>query len=95
MHRLLAALLASVLSTSAGPASGGSDDDVVRRLGVRFNETDVRGRSCHEAVSRNLELGDAAIHFQYSVSGASEIGSTRYTGRVRFSLGEIVITMPR
>jgi hypothetical protein len=95
VHRLLAVLVASVLSTSAVPASGGSDDDVVRRLSVRFDETNVYGRSCREAVSRNLEMGDAAIHFQYSVSGAPEPGSTRYTGHVRFSLGEIVITMPR
>jgi hypothetical protein len=87
VRRLLAAVLAATLA-------GGSDEDVVERLHVRFEAANLAGTSCRDAISRHLEPGEAAIHFQYHVSGEPVRGSERYTGRVTFSLGDVVIITP-
>ena len=87
------ALLGAVLVATALVA--GSDDDVVQRLHVRFETYDLIAKSCHDVVAHNPETGFAAFQFRYQISGEHFLAPHRYAGKLTFSLGEIVIHLPR
>jgi predicted secreted Zn-dependent protease len=84
------ALVVALLIIAVGP---GTDEDVVQRDHVRFTGGEVVGSSCDAVIAGITEPGNAAIAFQYKLSGR-RTGPNRFTGRVTFSLGEVVITMP-
>jgi predicted secreted Zn-dependent protease len=84
-------LLAVLLIVAVGP---GTDEDVVQREHVRFAGGAIVGRSCDDVIAGIAEPGQAGIAFQYKLSGARRPGERDYAGRVTFSLGEVVITMP-
>ena len=88
MHALLAAAL---FSTALAP---GTDDDVVQRLHVRFDTYDLVGKSCRDVVARAPEPGLATFQFRYEISNDHWLAPHRYTGKLSFSLGEIVIHLP-
>ena len=73
----------------------GSDDDVVQRLHVRFDTYDLVAASCSDVVAREPEPGFAAFQFRYAISGERFAGARRYNGKLTFSLGEIVVHIPR
>ena len=85
------ALLAMLLIVAVGP---GTDEDVVAREHVRFAGSDIAGKSCEGVIAANVEPGEAAIAFQYRLSGGRRAGARDYVGKVTFSLGDVVITMP-
>lgn len=84
------ALLAALLIVTVAP---GTDEDVVQREHVRFAGGDLVAKSCDGVVADAPEPGEAAIAFQYKMSGR-RTGANRFAGRVTFSLGEVVIRMP-
>ncbi len=81
----------ALLIVAVGP---GTDEEVVQREHVRFAGGAIVGQSCDEVIAGIAEPGEAGISFQYKLSGARRPGERDYTGRVTFSLGEVVITMP-
>jgi len=83
-----AALLAFVLG-------GGSDDSVVSRLHVRFDERDLVVRSCVGVVGTGSEVGLATIQYRYHTEGTHVLADGEYTGTVVFELGDIVVEVPR
>jgi predicted secreted Zn-dependent protease len=85
------AVVAALLIVAVGP---GTDEEVVQRERVRFAGGAIVGQSCDEVIAGIAEPGEAGIAFQYKLSGARRPGEHDYTGRVTFSLGEVVITMP-
>ena len=89
MHAMLAAALAV---TALVP---GSDDDVVQRLHVRYETYDLVAKSCQDSVARDPEAGSATFQFRYHIAAGRFLAPHRYTGKLTFSLGEIVIHMPR
>jgi hypothetical protein len=89
MMRLLAAVF--VIAVSAG----GTDDDVVQRAHARITGGDMAVVSCRDVGADGGELGITTFRFGYVMNGTRPAGSSRYTGRVTFSLGEVVITMPK
>ena len=88
MSLVAGALLAIVFST-------GTDDDVLQRNHVRVTGEDLVARSCRDITRGGAELGFASFRFRYETSGGRRPGAARYTGKVTFSLGEVVITMPK
>jgi predicted secreted Zn-dependent protease len=86
------ALLAMLLIVTVGP---GTDEDVVQREHVRFAGGEIAGKSCDDVIAGIAEPGNAAIAFQYKLSGARRPGSRNYVGKVTFSLGDVVVTMPK
>lgn len=89
MHVFLAAVVAATALIA------GTDDDVVQRLHVRYETYDLVAKSCHDAVAGNPEAGSATFQLRYEIRGEHFLAPHRYTGRLTFSLGEIVIHMPR
>lgn len=87
------ALLAAVLAATAFAA--GSDEEVVQRLHVRYDTYDLVAKSCHDSVARDPEAGSATFQFRYQIAGGRFLAPRRYSGKLTFSLGEIVIHMPR
>jgi hypothetical protein len=87
------ALLAAALLATALVA--GSDEEVVQRLDVRFDRYDLVATSCRDVIAREPEPGFASFQFRYDISGQRVAGSRRYSGKLTFSLGEIVIHVPR
>lgn len=85
--RVTALLAVSLLSSS--------DEEVVQRTHARIVAEDVTVQSCREVISRDPEPGHAAINFRYEISGSKRAGASRYTGKVTFALGEVVIRVPR
>ncbi|HEY0381140.1 MAG TPA: DUF922 domain-containing protein [Candidatus Elarobacter sp.] len=92
MNASFAAVLAALLATAL---DAGSDDDVVQRLHVRFETYDLVATSCRDVIAREPEPGFATFQFRYAISGARFSGAHRYSGKLAFSLGEIVIHVPR
>ena len=88
MTRLLALVLAIVFAT-------GSDEDVVQREHVRFSTAELAGASCRDVIAGAPEPGEARINFEFKLVGGRRTADGRYVGDVAFSLGEIVISMPR
>ena len=86
-------LLAAVLAATA--LAAGSDDEVVQRLHVRYETYDIVATSCRDAVAHDPEVGTTTFQFRYDIAGSHFLAPHRYTGKLTFSLGEIVIHMPR
>jgi predicted secreted Zn-dependent protease len=84
-------VVVALLIVAVGP---GTDEEVVQREHVRFAGGAIVGRSCDDVISGIAEPGEAGIAFQYKLSGTRRPGEHDYTGRVTFSLGDVVITMP-
>ncbi len=86
-------LLGAVLLATA--LASGSDEDVVQRLHVRSELYDLVAPSCRDVVARNPESGSATFQFRYDVSDEHFLAPHRYTGKLTFSLGNVVIHLPR
>ncbi len=86
-------LLGAVLVATT--LAAGSDDDVVQRLHVRYETYDLVAKSCHDVVARDPESGSTTFQFSYQVTGDHFLAPHRYTGKLTFSLGDIVIHLPR
>jgi len=86
------ALVAALLVLAVGP---GTDEDVVQREHVRFAGSAIVGRSCEGVIAANVEPGEAAIAFEYRLNGGRRAGTRDYVGSVTFSLGDVLITMPK
>lgn len=83
-----------VIALFALTLAPGSDEDVVQRLHIRFDTYDVSAESCGDAVTRNPEPGFASIQFRYTVADGHWLAPQRYTGKVTFALGDLVIHQP-
>lgn len=88
MNVPLAALLAIALLA-------GSDEDVAKRLHVRFAPYDLMVPSCRDVVAREPEPGSATFHYAFEVSDEHWLGPRRRTGKLTFWLDDIVIRSPR
>ena len=86
-------LLGAVLVATA--LAAGSDDEVVQRLHVRYETYDLVANSCHDVGARDPEMGSTTFQFRYQITGDRFLAPHRYTGKLTFSLGEIVIHVPR
>jgi hypothetical protein len=86
-------LVAAMLVATVLPA--GSDDQVVQRLQVRYETYELVAKSCRDVVARDPETGSTTFQFRYQVTGDRFLAPHRYTGKLTFSLGEIVIHAPR
>jgi len=86
------ALVLALLIVAVGR---GTDEEVVQRDHVRFAGGDVVAESCSDVISGIPEPGHAAIAFEYKLAGTRRAGSRDYSGRVTFSLGDVLITMPK
>jgi Bacterial protein of unknown function (DUF922) len=73
----------------------GSDDEVVQRTHARIVGDDVVAASCSEVFAGTPEPGLTTFNFRFEIRGEPQPGSRRYAGRVTFSLGDVVIRMPR
>lgn len=86
------ALALVLLVITVGP---GTDEDVVQRDHVRFAGGEIVGASCADVIAGIAEPGEAGIAFQYKLSGDRRPATGDFGGRVTFSLGDVVITMPK
>jgi hypothetical protein len=87
------ALVAAALVATAFAA--GSDDEVVQRLHVRYETYDLVAKSCRDVVAHDPETGSATFQFSYQITGDHFLAPHRYSGKLTFSLGEVVIHLPR
>ncbi|HZX68353.1 MAG TPA: DUF922 domain-containing protein [Candidatus Elarobacter sp.] len=74
---------------------GGSDEDVVSRLHVRFDERDLIVRSCLNVVGSGNEAGLATIRYRYRTENSRVLANGSYVGSIVFELGDIVVNAPR
>ncbi|MEA2689997.1 MAG: hypothetical protein QOD51_2604 [Candidatus Eremiobacteraeota bacterium] len=56
---------------------------------------DLVVKSCREISGGGAERGLATFRFRYEISGGKRAGAARYTGKVTFSLGDVVIMLPK
>ena len=87
-NAFIAALLATALAA-------GSDEEVVQRLHVRYETYDLVAKSCADVIAHDPESGSATFAFRYEIAGEGFVAPHRYTGKVTFTLGDVVIHMPR
>lgn len=88
-------LLAVMLLAAAVANTSASDEDVVQREHVRITGDDLVLEACRDTSGGGAERGVASFAFRYRIGGGRRGADGRYTGKVTFSLGEVVITMPR
>jgi hypothetical protein len=74
---------------------GGSDEDVVSRLHVRFDEHDFIVRSCMNVVGSGNEAGLATIRYRYRSENSRVLPNGSYSGTLVFELGDITVNVPR
>jgi len=86
-------VLAAVVLAAA--LFGGSDEDVVSRLHVRFDERDLIVRSCLNVVGTGNETGLATIRYRYRTENSRVLANGSYAGTIVFELGDIVVNAPR
>ncbi|HEV2740486.1 MAG TPA: DUF922 domain-containing protein [Candidatus Elarobacter sp.] len=86
-------LFGAVLMATA--LAAGSDDEVVQRLHVRYETYDLVAKSCRDVVAHDPESGSATFQFRYEVTGDRFLAPHKYSGKLTFSLGEVVIHLPR
>ncbi len=86
-------LLAAALTSTA--LVSGTDDEVVQRVHVRFETYDLVAKSCADVIAHDPEMGSATFAFRYAIAGNRFLAPHRYTGTLTFSLGDVVIHMPR
>lgn len=92
MFRLLAA--PCIVAASSIAFAGGADDTVVQRVHVRMADQPLSGATCHDIFAASLEPGVTTFRFQFELADARRAAPGRYTAQVRFTLGDVVITMP-
>jgi hypothetical protein len=86
-------LLAAALALTA--LVPGTDDDVVQRVHVRYETYDLVAKSCADVIAHDPETGSATFEFRYEIVGDHFLAPHRYTGKLTFTLGDVVIHMPR
>ena len=77
-------------------AAGGSDDEVLKRNHVHIVANNLVVNLCNNESTGDAELGLTTFQFQYATTGLPHgAGATGYAGNVAFSLGEVVIYLPK
>lgn len=75
--------------------AGGSDDEALRRTDAVVVGDDLVATSCRGVGAGAPELGNTTFRYGYRMAGENRPGSDHYVGRVTFSLGEIVVRVPK